>query len=145
MNGLVVRVFIDGSEKLSYQYLPRYIDGVAYGLNMGLVGVGSNNARGTFDDFVVQSLPPTTTYESTDDFATGPGGFTGEKTGTWIASGGRYTGTASSTAAAISVLPMPVRPAGDTAVDIDAARQARCRRRRAASSSTTTTPATSSS
>src|SRR3954469_24013031 len=83
VNGLVVRVFVDGSEKLSYQYLPRYIDGIAYGLNMGLVGVGSNNARGTFDDFVVQSLPPTTTFESTDDFATGAGSFTGEKTGTW--------------------------------------------------------------
>ena len=43
---------------LSYQFDPRYVDGQAYGLNMGLVGVGSDNARGTFDNLVVQALPP---------------------------------------------------------------------------------------
>ena len=34
-----------------------------YGLNMGLVGVGSNNSRGIFDNFVVQVLPPQSTFD----------------------------------------------------------------------------------
>ena len=36
---------------------------IARGLNTGLVGVGSDNSRGVFDNFVVQTVPPQTTYE----------------------------------------------------------------------------------
>ena len=60
VNGLVVSVSVDGRELLTYQYDPRYLDGRAYGLNMGLVGVGSDNARGTFDNLVVQTDPTPT-------------------------------------------------------------------------------------
>ena len=78
----------------SHAVAPRYIDGQAFGLNLGLVGVGSNNSRGTFDNFTVQALPPQSSFENTEDFADGAADlFTGDRTGTWTVTGGRYTGT----------------------------------------------------
>ena len=60
VNGLVVTVLVNGAHVLSKQLAPRWIDGQPYGLNMGLVGVGSNNSRGTYDNVTVQALPPQT-------------------------------------------------------------------------------------
>ena len=37
----------------------------------GLVGVGSNNSRGQFDNVTVQDLPPQTSFENTEDFTDG--------------------------------------------------------------------------
>ncbi len=72
------------------QFGPRCIDGQPYGLNMGLVGVGSNNSRGQYDNVTVQVLPPQTSLENTEDFADGIADlFTGESAGTWTVSGGR--------------------------------------------------------
>ena len=145
MNGLVVTVLVDGVEKLSRQYDPRWIDGLPYGLNMGLVGVGSDNSRGTFDNFAVQVLPPQTSFDGTDDFADGVADlFTAASAGTWSVVGGRYTGTPSGSAAATSIM-TPARARRP------AARRSRSRRwsssraaAAAASSSTTTATATSS-
>ena len=44
---------------------------IARGLNTGLVGVGSDNSRGVFDSFVVQTVPPQTTFDTTEDFSDG--------------------------------------------------------------------------
>ena len=75
---------VNGAHVLSKQLAPRYIDGQPYGFNMGLVGVGSNNSRGTFDNFTVQALPPQSTFENTEDFADGVADlFTGDAAGTW--------------------------------------------------------------
>ena len=63
VNGLVVTVLVNGKSVLSKQLDPRYVNGQAFGLNQGLVGVGSNNSRGTFDNFVVQDLPPQSSFE----------------------------------------------------------------------------------
>ena len=118
VNGLVVTVYVDGVARLTHQYDPRYLGGQAHGLNMGLVGVGSDNARGTFDDVVVQALPPQTTYDATDDFAGGAGRFTGASSGTWSTSGGRLAGTAGSARATL-LMDLPVRAAGGTTTSID--------------------------
>ena len=52
----------------THTFQPRVIDGYAYGLNYGLVGMGSNNSRGSFDNVAVQVLPPQITLEATEDF-----------------------------------------------------------------------------
>ncbi|MFZ0529420.1 MAG: HYR domain-containing protein [Propionicimonas sp.] len=112
VNGLLVSVLVDGVTKLSYQYAPRNVDGTWYGLEYGLVGVGSDNSRGAFDNFSVQVLPPLTTLDHTDDFADGVADlFTGGGTGTWSINDGRYTGTAGD-GPATSLLALPPRPSG---------------------------------
>jgi hypothetical protein len=46
---------VDGKAKVSYAFVPRVDpDGFQYRLNAGMVGIGSNNARGRFDDVAVQ-------------------------------------------------------------------------------------------
>ncbi|MGB7818284.1 MAG: Calx-beta domain-containing protein, partial [Ornithinibacter sp.] len=118
VNGLVVTVSVDGRVLLTYQFDPRYLDGRAYGLNMGLVGVGSDNARGTFDNLVVQIDPPQATFDGTEDFSTGPGRFTGGS-GSWSVTAGRLAGTATSSPA-VNILDLPVRAAGSTTTTVEA-------------------------
>jgi hypothetical protein len=116
-----VRVVLNGVERLSWQYDPRWIDGRPYGLNMGLTGVGSDNSRGTYDSFVVQSLPPQSTLEDTDDFGDGVANlFTGETAGTWGVAGGRFSGAPSGNAAATSVMTLPARASGGATVEAEA-------------------------
>ena len=84
---------------------------------MGLVGVGSDNSRGTFDNVSVQVLPPQTRFENTDDFADGVADlFSEPSTGTWAIVSGRYNGTASGSAPATSMMALPVRAAGGSTV-----------------------------
>jgi hypothetical protein len=59
---------------------------------MGMVGVGSDNSRGTFDNVTVQKLPPEITFENTEDFTDNVADlFTGPMVGGWQIIGGRYT------------------------------------------------------
>ena len=67
------------------------INGEPMPLSKGFVGAGSDNARGSWDDFVVQVLPPQLTLDSSTGFTGGPGPFTGATSGTWTAGGGRYS------------------------------------------------------
>ena len=69
-----------------YTFAPGCIDGVTYGLNKGMVGFGSDNARGTFDNIAVQVLPPQITLDHRGNFDDGVADlFTGEQRGTWQA------------------------------------------------------------
>jgi Ca2+-binding RTX toxin-like protein len=113
VNGLVVNVLINGTSQLQFQYAPRYIDGVANGLNLGYVGVGSDNAQGSFDNFRVQQLPPQATVNSTQTYDDGTAPmFTGNQSGSWAVAAGKYTGSAAS-GSAISVLNPGVRVTPD--------------------------------
>ena len=47
VNGLVVTVTIDGKNAFSYTFAPRIIGGDQVALNRGLVGFGSDGARGS--------------------------------------------------------------------------------------------------
>ena len=77
---------------ITFIYQARVFEGFSYGLNYGLVGFGSNNARGAMDNIAVQVLPPQTPVIRTTDFATDVGGmFDGPAIGgTWTVIGGRY-------------------------------------------------------
>jgi hypothetical protein len=74
------------------------IDGQNFGLNQGLVGFGSDDARGQWDNIAVQVLPPKVTFQTTENFDDGVANlFTGAKAGTWTvpvtAGNGKYVGT----------------------------------------------------
>ncbi|MDH4073367.1 MAG: hypothetical protein OEV41_09705, partial [Gammaproteobacteria bacterium] len=93
INGVNVTLVVDNKEVFQHTYAPRVVDGYAYGLNYGYVGVGSDNARGSFDNIRLQILPPQVTFDDTDDFSGADTGefFTGGSSGVWGFNGGRYT------------------------------------------------------
>ncbi|HYF16740.1 MAG TPA: calcium-binding protein, partial [Ramlibacter sp.] len=96
VNGLNATLLVDNALVFSHTYAPRVDNGYLHGLNWGLVGVGSDNSRGTFDNIAVQVLPPKLTFEHTEDFADGVANlFTGPTSGTWSTDAGRYTATVS--------------------------------------------------
>jgi Ca2+-binding RTX toxin-like protein len=97
VNGTVATVAVQGLTSFSYAFALRVIDGISYGLNTGMVGVGSDMSRGIFDNIAVRRLAPETTFSSTEDFSDGLAQlFTGPATGTWGVAGGRYDGTPAS-------------------------------------------------
>jgi hypothetical protein len=84
-------------------------DGFTHGLNEGMVGLGANNARGEIDNVAVQVLPPDITFADTQDFSGGAAiGFTGDRTGSWTVSGGRYVAAPSVDGAAMSMIELDV-------------------------------------
>ncbi|MGD8477073.1 MAG: matrixin family metalloprotease, partial [Burkholderiales bacterium] len=93
INGVNVTLVVNNKEVFQHTFAPRIFDGYAYGLNWGLVGVGSDNARGSFDNVRVQILPPQVTFEDSDDFSGPDTGeyFTGAVSGDWSFGGGRYS------------------------------------------------------
>ncbi|MDH5346037.1 MAG: hypothetical protein OEW59_09760, partial [Gammaproteobacteria bacterium] len=93
INGTTVTLVVDNKQVFQQTYAPRVVDGYAYGLNYGYVGVGSDNSRGSFDNIRVQILPPQVTFDDTDDFSGADTGefFTGGSSGVWGFNGGRYT------------------------------------------------------
>jgi hypothetical protein len=61
---------VDNAELFSHTFDPRVDeDGYTYGLNMGMVGFGSDNSRSIFDNIKVQVLPPEITFEGIEDFS----------------------------------------------------------------------------
>jgi Ca2+-binding RTX toxin-like protein len=110
VNGTTATLLVDNSVAFTHTYQARVIDGVTYGLNWGLVGLGSDNSRGRFDNVAVQVLPPQVTFQTTETFSAGAGPwFAGPVTGTWSASGGRYLGTpATAQGAAMSLMDIGV-------------------------------------
>jgi Ca2+-binding RTX toxin-like protein len=94
INGTVVTVVVDGTEAFYHIYDPRIIEGFSYGLNQGMVGVGSDNSRGTFDNIAVQVLPPQYTLDVTEDFSDGFDDIVfNPVTGEWQIGSSRYEGT----------------------------------------------------
>ena len=90
INGTNATLVLDNKVVLDYTFAPRIIDDYAYDLNLGLVGLGSDNARGTFDNFTVQRVPPDWTLQQSQDFGSGAGTmFGGDESGAWTLDG-RY-------------------------------------------------------
>ncbi|MBI3447905.1 MAG: hypothetical protein HY049_03135 [Acidobacteria bacterium] len=84
----------DGGSQLSFTYAQRIVDGFAYGLNAGFVGVGSDNSRGAYDDVIVQADSRPATFDTTEDFSDGVANvFKGTRTGSWTISAGRWGAT----------------------------------------------------
>jgi hypothetical protein len=94
INGTYVTVVVDGKKAFAHNYPNRVIEGETYGLNKGKIGVGSDMARGYYDNVTVQVLPPQITLDSLEDFNDGVANlFTGATTGTWTTAASRYSGT----------------------------------------------------
>jgi hypothetical protein len=94
INGLNATLVVDNKDVFSHTYDARVEEGYSYALNWGLVGVGSNNARGSFDNIAVQVLPPQETIEVSDDFK-GQASELGYESlvGDWTLSGQQYVAT----------------------------------------------------
>ena len=85
INGTNATLVVNNKDAFSYTFDPRVDeDGFIYGLNDGMVGLGSNNSVARIDDVRVQVLPPELTLEVTDDFSDGVADlFTGTQVGSW--------------------------------------------------------------
>ena len=91
VNGLNATLVVNNQMAFTHTFQARIVNGYSYGLNWGLVGVGSNNSRGSFDNVQVQVLPPQITFDQTEDFSDGVANlFTGYTNGAWSVGGGRY-------------------------------------------------------
>jgi hypothetical protein len=96
INGVNVTVVVDNKASISYTFAPRVQDGFSYGLNYGLVGVGSDSSRGTFDNIAVKVLPPQITFEAEEGFSGGASPLFPAlaQTGAWgVQPDGRFLGT----------------------------------------------------
>jgi hypothetical protein len=94
VNGLTATLVINNVHVFTHAYQARVIDGFTYGLNWGLIGMGTDNSRGSFDNVAVKVLPPQVTFQATESFAAGAGPMFGSRaTGDWTPAGGRYLGT----------------------------------------------------
>ncbi|HEX3226518.1 MAG TPA: hypothetical protein VHQ89_10505, partial [Gaiellaceae bacterium] len=107
VSGLSVSVLANGAQLFTQQLAPRIVSGVANGFNLGLLGVGSNNSRGQWDNIAISVLPAQSTFAGTDSYDTGTADFFTSTAGTWSVSGGRYSGTASSGSPALSIFKPP--------------------------------------
>jgi hypothetical protein len=98
VDGVTATLVVDNQMVFTHAFQARVVDGYSYGLNWGLIGVGSNNARGRFDNVRVQVLPPQLTFDETEDFEGTPAlEFSGYSSGLWSVAGGAYTSNTSGT------------------------------------------------
>ncbi|MEW6158482.1 MAG: hypothetical protein AB1813_13700, partial [Verrucomicrobiota bacterium] len=96
VNGVTATLLVNNKTVFSYAFNPRVIDGFSYGLNTGMVGIGTDNAKGRIDNVAVQILPPVYTLQETDNFTSASSSrFGSTLTGNWSRSGGRYNGSPS--------------------------------------------------
>jgi hypothetical protein len=111
INGTAVTVSVDSKTAFTHVFGARVIDGEAYGLNKGMVGVGSANSRGYYDNVKVQVLPPQITLDHQEDFEDGSAGaFTDVPDGSWQVQSGRYVASATQgMVASLADLGAPIR------------------------------------
>ena len=95
VNGLVVTVTIDGKNAFSYTFAPRMLNGKQVALNKGLVGFGSDKAKGWFDNIALTVISPEITIDRADYFeGSTPVAAVTTQQGTWSTTAGRYEGAA---------------------------------------------------
>ena len=70
VNGTAVTVIGRRRTRSSTSSRPQIVDGQPVPLNKGLIGVGSQGAKGTFDNVAVQVLPPQMTLDETETSTT---------------------------------------------------------------------------
>lgn len=97
VNGTTVTVVADDQEYFTHTFTPRVdAEGWVYALNSGMIGFGSDNSRGVYDNIAVLVLPPEFTLERSEEFPdTDPIVNLVPVSGSWQESGGglRYDGT----------------------------------------------------
>jgi Ca2+-binding RTX toxin-like protein len=92
VHGTTVTLVVDTRYVLTHTFDPRVDEyGQTFGLNAGMVGLGSENGRGEIDNVIVQVLPPEITFAETETFDDGAAQRYGnESTGDWQLVGDRY-------------------------------------------------------
>jgi len=110
VNGVNATIVVDNKASLTHTFQPRMVDGFSQGLNYGLLGMGSDSSRGTFDNIAVLVVPPATTFQSTEDFADGIANQfpVAARTGGWNVAAGRYTGTPAAGGVASSLIDLGI-------------------------------------
>jgi len=95
VNGTTATLMVNNAQVFSHTYAPTVVDGWEYGLNWGLVGFGSDNARGAIDNIAVQVLPPEVTLNTREYFSDETNIlFSGEVDGgSFVQADGAYVGT----------------------------------------------------
>ncbi len=86
MYGTVATIWVNGKSSLSFDFNDALNDD-------GLIGLATNNAVARFDDWQVQKLPPTLTFQFTEDFAGTSTNPFKEQTGNWMITDGHYSGS----------------------------------------------------
>ena len=72
VNGVVATLVVDNQDYFSYTFSPRIdVDGYAWGLNAGMVGLGAQDSIARIDDVEVKILPPEVTFEDEEDLEDG--------------------------------------------------------------------------
>jgi Ca2+-binding RTX toxin-like protein len=111
VNGTTVTLRVDGSEYFTHVFAARIIDGYEFGLNTGMVGIGSDNARGIFDNVIVQKLPPKETFRIVDEFGGGDSSIIQSVSGSWNLVNKGLMSVDPGTDFGIALLPLSVSPA----------------------------------
>ena len=119
VNGTTVTVLLNGASYFTYAFGPRVIDGVSFGLNKGLLGVGSNNSRGRFDNVQVRILPPNLTLDRNENFSDGVADWLVPEVGTWTVNLQRYDGVATG-GTGVSLANLGRQVAYDAYLELDA-------------------------
>jgi len=93
LHGVNATLVVDNQSVLQFTYEPRVVDGVSFGLNTGMVGIGARNSIARIDNVSAQILFPEVTFEGTEGFPdTEPRIAMDEETGIWTLDSGRYIG-----------------------------------------------------
>jgi Ca2+-binding RTX toxin-like protein len=85
MYGTVATIWVNEQVSLSHDF--------GEPLNEGLIGLGTDNASARFDDLQIQKLPPTLTFQFTEDFAGTSTNPFEEHIGNWAITDGHYSGS----------------------------------------------------
>jgi Ca2+-binding RTX toxin-like protein len=122
VNGNTVTLSVAGVNAFSYTYAARIVDGTPVFLNRGMVGLGTNGSKTSFDNFGVQILPPALTLDYTATFDTNAGIYLdpAASTGAWTVTGGRYQGTVGSGQTGLSLADLGTALRADAYLELEA-------------------------
>ena len=95
INGVNATLVVDGQHVFSHSFPARVVDGMSFGLNTGMVGLGADNATANLDNVFVQVLPPEITMEETETFDAAPAPRFVSESGAWRIDNSRLEGDAS--------------------------------------------------
>ena len=83
VNGTQVTVTVGTGVTLTTTFGPRVIEGDSHGLNKGLLGFGSDNSRGLFDNVQLRVLPAQLTLDRFENFADNAADWLTPTVGNW--------------------------------------------------------------
>jgi hypothetical protein len=122
INGVSATLVVDGATVFSHSFAPRVVDGMSFGLNTGMVGLGADNATANLDNVFVQVLPPQITLEETQEFDHDPAPRFVTESGFWQIGNSRLEGDAS-VIEGVQLIDLGQSLASDAVLELDASLQ----------------------